>query len=175
MKTLELAKNLWVVICGLPLVILFANFPNAEGATVFFAEGKFTKDGIDWCEEEKPRFELIGQQKWLEQHNHSIEARIALNLFSDPLWTYEGSDRVQKLIERSAYYAELEISESKEEAKTGIVDPSPAEDKENTSKSKIPGWVRNIFLWYGQELISEDELLRALEYLIDVEILQVKK
>ena len=156
-------------------VIGMISFSLVDGATVFYAEGKFTPDGIDWCEDEKPRFDIIGQDKWLEQHSYSIEARIALQLFSDPLWNYNGPDRTQKLIERSAYYTELEISESQEEAKTGVVDPTPAEDDQTTPKSKIPGWVRNIFLWYGQELITEDELLRALEYLIDNNILQVKK
>ena len=39
---------------------------------------------------------------------------------------------------------------------------------------KIPDWVRNIFIWYGQELISEVELLNAIQYLIDTEILKVK-
>lgn len=33
-------------------------------------------------------------------------------------------------------------------------------------KSKIPSWVHDIFVWYADEIISEDELLAALEYLI---------
>ena len=40
---------------------------------------------------------------------------------------------------------------------------------------KIPDWVRNIFLWYGQEQISETELLNAITYLIDDEIIDVPK
>jgi hypothetical protein len=34
------------------------------------------------------------------------------------------------------------------------------------SDSKIPSWVREIFVWYANETISENELLAALEYLI---------
>lgn len=39
---------------------------------------------------------------------------------------------------------------------------------------KLPEWVRNIFKWYGQGQISEDELLGALEFLVENRILRVK-
>jgi len=38
---------------------------------------------------------------------------------------------------------------------------------------KIPEWVKNIFLWYGQDQVSEDELLNAIKYLINEKILLV--
>jgi len=41
----------------------------------------------------------------------------------------------------------------------------------NNSTSKIPDWVKNIFVWYGQDQISEDELLSAIKYLITEGIL----
>ena len=37
--------------------------------------------------------------------------------------------------------------------------------------SNIPDWVENIFGWYSQDFVSEDELLNAIEYLIDEGIL----
>ena len=43
---------------------------------------------------------------------------------------------------------------------------------EPTTKT-IPDWVKNIFLWYGQDKVSEDELLNAIKYLIDEKILIV--
>jgi hypothetical protein len=33
-------------------------------------------------------------------------------------------------------------------------------------ESKIPSWVHDIFVWYADEIISENELLTALEYLL---------
>jgi len=39
--------------------------------------------------------------------------------------------------------------------------------------SKIPDWVRNIFVWYGQNQVSEDELLNAIKYLISEEIIKI--
>ena len=40
-------------------------------------------------------------------------------------------------------------------------------------ESKIPDWVRNIFVWYAEDSISENELLQALQYLIKEKIIQV--
>ena len=40
-------------------------------------------------------------------------------------------------------------------------------------ESKIPSWVHDIFVWYADEIISENELLTALEYLITQEIIVV--
>lgn len=39
--------------------------------------------------------------------------------------------------------------------------------------SKIPDWVKNIFSWYSQDQVSEDELLNAIKYLINEKILIV--
>jgi len=44
---------------------------------------------------------------------------------------------------------------------------------ENQVESKIPSWVHDIFVWYAEETISEDELLTALEYLISQDIINV--
>ena len=41
------------------------------------------------------------------------------------------------------------------------------------SIEKIPSWVKNIFVWYGEGIVSEDELLNAIKYLINEKILVV--
>ena len=38
---------------------------------------------------------------------------------------------------------------------------------ENPPEPRIPQWVKNIFLWFGQDQISEDEIINAIEYLIN--------
>ncbi|GEM_PF-4248443 len=48
------------------------------------------------------------------------------------------------------------------------------QSEHNNSTSKIPDWVKSIFLWYGQDVISEDQLLNAIKYLIDEKILIVE-
>ena len=38
---------------------------------------------------------------------------------------------------------------------------------------KIPEWVRNVFVWYAQEQVSEAELLNAIKYLIQQDIIKL--
>lgn len=151
------------------MVVLASSVSAVFGATAFFAGSKFTENGIEWCEEENARYILYGEEKWLEQQKYSIEARICANLYSDDLWKYHGADRVQKLIQRSAYYAELEIDESKKESTEGKIDTSPV-----NSQNKIPSWVKNIFIWYGQGKVSDNEVINAITYLINEGIIKVK-
>ncbi|MEX2059633.1 MAG: hypothetical protein WD966_01040, partial [Nitrosopumilaceae archaeon] len=43
------------------------------------------------------------------------------------------------------------------------------------SASKIPEWVRSIFAWYGEDKISEDELINAIKFLIQTNIIQLEQ
>ena len=105
---------------------LIFNGNLADGATVFYANGAFTENGIEWCEENKPLYDILGED-FFEHHNHSIESRVCANLIEDNLWYYTGPDRTEKLIERSLYFSQLEISESQEESTVGVLDPTPAD------------------------------------------------
>jgi len=117
--------------------IIFTVYP-VYGATVFYANGAFTQNGIEWCEENKPLYDILGVQ-FFEHHRHSIESRVCANLIEDELWNYSGPDRVQKLIERSLYFSELEITESQIEAGIGIVDTTPADvpDRMNEESESV--------------------------------------
>jgi len=100
-------------------------------ASPFFSNGYFTENGIEWCEENLPLYEVLGDE-FFEHHKHSLESRVCASLYQDYYWIYEGSDRVEKLIERSKHYSQLEILESYEESETGIIDTTPAENKDQT-------------------------------------------
>jgi len=41
------------------------------------------------------------------------------------------------------------------------------------SKQKIPQWVREIFVWYAQDQVSEQELLNAIKYLVQQNIINL--
>ncbi|MCH7757900.1 MAG: hypothetical protein IIA19_05440 [Thaumarchaeota archaeon] len=100
-------------------------------ANPFFSNGYFTENGIEWCQENLLLYEILGD-KFFEHHKHSLESRVCANLYQDYYWTYEGSDKVEKLIERSKHYSQLEILESYEESLTGIIDTTPAGNKDQT-------------------------------------------
>jgi len=133
--------------------IIFSAYP-VYGATVFYANGAFTKNGIEWCEENKPLYDLLGDE-FFEHHKHSIESRVCANLIEDPLWSYSGPDRVEKLIEQSRYFSELEIAESREEAKIGVVDPTPAQVPGNKTEEKIEESVEEQIEQLAKEQVEE--------------------
>ncbi|MFQ5440587.1 MAG: hypothetical protein ACE5DL_03890 [Nitrosopumilaceae archaeon] len=100
-------------------------------ANPFFSNGYFTENGIEWCEENLPLYEILGEG-FFEHHKHSLESRICASLYQDYFWNYDGPDRVEKLIEKSRHYSQLEIWESFEESETGVIDTTPAGSKDRT-------------------------------------------
>jgi hypothetical protein len=53
-------------------------------------------------------------------------------------------------------------------------DTSITQNSSINQTPKIPSWVKNIFVWYGQDKISEDELLAAIEFLINDGLIRIK-
>jgi len=44
---------------------------------------------------------------------------------------------------------------------------------ETSEQSKIPAWIHDIFVWYADETISENDLLFTIKYLILEEIINI--
>ena len=42
------------------------------------------------------------------------------------------------------------------------------------NNSKIPDWVKNVFIWYGDDLVSEKELLSAITFLVNDGIINLE-
>ena len=51
---------------------------------------------------------------------------------------------------------------------------TPVLEKQVETK-EIPAWSKNIFLWYGQGQVSEDEIVNSLQFLINENILSIEK
>ena len=72
---------------------------------------------------------------------------------------------------------ELEDESEREDTLDDFIDVLISElinDVEDSEESpKIPSWVHDIFVWYAEKSISENELLASLEYLISEGILNV--
>ena len=113
------------IIMTLFILSFMLSFGSVHAATAFFANGGLTANGIEWCEENYPLYNFMGNG-FFEHHKQSIEPRICVSLYNDPLWTYSEYDRYEKLAEQSRIYAELEINESAEESVSGIIDVKPA-------------------------------------------------
>jgi len=141
------------------LILLFSNATN-----VFAAEFEFSMNDIEFCHDVYPQYEVLGLDWFIENYHYSIEARVCGSLYEDPLWNYQEEDRMQKLLERSLHYIELEIQESKEEAKTGINDPTPA---------IIPSWIKTITGYWVDGLTSDVDLVNGFQWLIQNGIIHV--
>lgn len=42
-----------------------------------------------------------------------------------------------------------------------------------SAQEKLPGWVKNVFIWYGTGQVSEDEVLNAIKFLIENNIIKI--
>lgn len=122
--------RIFAVLISVMMLFIVSSTTNINVyANPFFENGYFTANGIEWCQENRPLYDVLGE-KFFEHHSHSIESRVCANLYGDPLWDYDGPGRMQKLMERSIHYSQLEISESISESQTGIIDTNPASRSE---------------------------------------------
>ncbi len=146
------------LIFSINLIEIYGEIPKFE----------LTINDIEWCHEIFPQYEALGLSWFLENYHYTIEARVCGNLYEDTLWHYTGYDRFEKLLERSEYYIDLEISESKQESETGVSDPKPASDS-----IVIPNWIRTNANWWSDGLISDNDFVSGIEFLIKERIMQI--
>ncbi len=67
-----------------------------------------------------------------------------------------------------------EITSTPELEPTLEPEPTPLSEPANSTTNKIPEWVKDIFLWYSQDQISEDEIISAIQYLVNEGIIKLK-
>ncbi|OLC33205.1 MAG: hypothetical protein AUH84_07375 [Thaumarchaeota archaeon 13_1_40CM_4_38_7] len=92
-----------------------------------------------------------------------------------PLWINDGTYSV-KVLYGSPRDTQNQSS-SYVQATTTFTFSTQSQSENNQSpqvQSKIPAWVRNIFVWYGQDKISDDDLLNAIKFLVESNIIQLK-
>lgn len=144
--------------------VLLLIFLSSNLTFIIAAEIELSENDIEWCHELHPQYETLGLEWFLENYHYTIEARVCASLYEDPIWDYEGGDRIDKLLERSKYYIELEILESQEEAKSGITDPTPAQ---------IPIWIKNNAGWWAEGLISDKDFVSGIQWLVQNNLIQI--
>ena len=70
-------------------------------------------------------------------------------------------------------YSEPESSKPIEKTPTQS-SSTASSTQESTPQSTVPNWVRTIFIWYAENKISESDLLKAIEFLIDNGIIKIR-
>jgi len=79
-------------------------------------------------------------------------------------------------IEFSIVQSSLSEIQQESESTSKIVSDSVGVSElvtDDSDEPKIPPWVKDIFVWYGEDKITEDELISALQFLISEGILDV--
>ena len=175
----------FTLLISISLILSF----HTAAADIRSEGGVLNEKGIQWCGEEQPRYEIMGLELYLKNNHYALEARVCANLLEDDLWNYQGPDRVQKLIERSKFYALAEIEESKIEA-SGANDPTPTDvdpsifaleqwrsgeisEDEFEEKLKDIGWPQSrIEEFKESKPISQEEVINVKEDFEEPEILE---
>jgi hypothetical protein len=94
-----------------------------------------TKNDIAYCEESHEHYKLLGDYQFLEREKRTMEARVCVHLYYDPVWSYSGADRLDKLLKRGNYYVDVEIEQSRQNAKTGVISQEkPSTDLQKAQK-----------------------------------------
>ena len=71
------------------------------------------------------------------------------------------------------FYKYMQTQQSQTQLESGPESSAQKGMVAQESMPKVPDWVRNIFIWYGEEKISEDELLNAIKFLVSQGIIKV--
>ena len=112
-----------------------------------------------------------GNEIWGTEFAHIITNEVP-ETFQILIYTEFGTATATEtisLLETKPIVQQAVKEEAKETEPILKLEPEVIEEPEQ----KLPDWVRNIFIWYAEEQISEDELIGALQFLIKEEIIQV--
>ena len=90
---------------------------------------------------------------------------------NDNLTLEQSNELVPLVTESSELETETIISQESEN------EPLPVQELETQtsipSESTLPSWVRDIFVWYAEDTISESELIRSIEFLVNEGYIQI--
>ena len=103
------------------LICLCIGFASLQS---FAVTDYLTENDIFYCEENYEQYKIIGEYEFLVREQHTLEARVCVHLYNDPLWSDTSKYRTTKLLERGNYYVNVEIEKSKENAESGTI-PQP--------------------------------------------------
>ena len=90
------------------------------------------------------------------------------------LWQYLDSDADVGTYQGTAVYNNQIIGTSSFELVDKNNSSITKQDKILEEQNQIPPWIKNIFVWYGDDMISEMELLIAIKFLVNEGIINLK-
>ncbi len=152
---------------------IYSEYGSAENASTF----SIIKSSMPVTVTQNEVDELITSDEYYDDLEDQLETfcdmtdEEQLDFFSENPYVDEFNEEIVSI-------CEMEDESNREDALDDSIDTIISELRDNSEdlvednaedtveSDKIPSWVHDIFVWYADETISEDELLGAIEYLI---------
>ena len=160
------------------LVLTISSFNNGKSATDFFWNYIYLIDSQERTFETEYYSNLQEKGFPITELDCPSKLYTTINagLSAEEILCYEVPKGIGSSISLDLYNTDIELCDSpltRDCQMKSFPVTLPQLSEPNNSFSKIPDWVKNIFVWYGQDLVSEGELLNAIKYLITEGILVI--
>jgi len=113
-----------------------------------------------------------GNQIWGTEIAHIITNEVP-ETFQILIYTEFGTATATETISLLETKPNVQQAVKEEADESEIILELTPESEPIVEDQKIPDWVRNIFIWYGEKKISEDELIGAIQFLVKEGIIKI--
>ena len=101
------------------IIILKSDEPVDLPVVEYVTPNPVTKPRLNYCIILHQTYKDLGQIKFVSKYSHVNYIQDCVKLYKDPLWTYKGNDRIDKLYEKF-----LEFREESKQVPKSPVDPT---------------------------------------------------
>ena len=174
-----------MVLCFFAILFCF-NFIILESYQTHISSPVITSDRITYNQGEN-----IAISGWVNYNEEATSDVLLRVIVTDPLEMKIFDEYVTSDLE-GMFFIEIPISKNAEVGNYNVEITSQCREihreicthqnesisitvqKESSQDTKIPDWVKNIFVWYAQDKVTETELLSAIEFLVNQNIIQIQ-
>ena len=115
------------------------------------------KDIIDFCDTNYEMYQTVGEDQFrrINEGTPNTYVQSCITLYQSNVYPYDGTDRIEYLINY-------------------VNNPGSKYGSQDTKFiPKIPDWVKNTMQWYLDGVISEDEMISAIQFLVKEGIIKI--
>ena len=160
-------KEYWILSVITLGIVLFSVTAYAQS----YAIPDWVKNNASWWADDLiSDNDFVGGIKYL-----MLEGLLSTNPIPDEFPSHlkaDSRDWANGKISDNEYFLILEVWISNFKSESTFVD-KPISVQRNESSTKLPEWIRNVFVWYADGKVSENELLNSIKYLVQEKIIVV--
>jgi len=106
----------------------------------------------------------------LLQNGTSYFLRSCVKIYTIGLWDYQGEDKFEKIGIMLAWGERAELEEGRAEREQNKLDVINVASSIST---QVPGWIKNNAGWRADGLITEDDFVKGIQYLVEQGLIKV--